>query len=64
MIPYDSDPEFVEKSGKNGDAMTDFDSLHDQVMRELIKFVYKGNQLMYLMGKDSFRLLFMSQLAK
>ena len=27
MIPYDSDPELQEKNGKNGDAMTDFESL-------------------------------------
>ena len=63
MVDYESPISAQECTGFNGDAMADFDTLFDQLLREVLKFVYQGNnQLMYLLGKDAFRMLFISQL--
>lgn len=41
--------------------MVDLDTLYDQLMREIIKFMYGSTPLMKKLGSDAFKLIFISQ---
>jgi hypothetical protein len=40
MVDYESPASAKECHGLNGDAMADFDTLFDQLLREVLKFIY------------------------